>query len=76
LVGIPRGALIENVGDNKSVILVDNTIGDRRLGASQYASGKFFNIEKAILIGAEVPQLFQGTKKKSYGGTGRLGSRC
>ena len=37
---------------------------------SQYASGKFFGIEKAILIGAPGPDYtFQGSEKKSYAAT-------
>ena len=43
---------IENTSDGKSVILVDNAVlVIAGLGTSQYASGKFFDIEKAILIG-------------------------
>ncbi len=63
--------LIENNSDGKSVILVDNTaLVIEGLGASQYPSGKFFNVEKAILIGAQgADQLFQGTMKKSYAAT-------
>ena len=63
--------LIENNKDGKSVILVDGTaLVIEGLGTSQYPSGKFFNVEKAILIGAQGPdQLFQGTMKKSYAAT-------
>ncbi|MDB5341042.1 MAG: hypothetical protein JWN70_6661 [Planctomycetaceae bacterium] len=63
--------LIENTSDGKSVILVDNTaLVIAGLGTSQYASGKFFNVEKAILIGAAGPdQLFQGNNKKSFAAT-------
>ena len=44
--------LLENHRDGKSVILVDNAaLVLEGLGTSQYASGKFFGIEKAILIG-------------------------
>lgn len=72
LVGYSRKVrLIENTPDGKSVILVDNTaLVIEGLGTSQYASGKFFNIEKAILIGVQgSDQLFQGTSKKSYAAT-------
>ncbi|MBC7818964.1 MAG: isochorismatase family protein [Planctomycetaceae bacterium] len=63
--------LIENNSDSKSVILVDGTaLVIEGLGTSQYPSGKFFNVEKAILIGVQGPdQLFQGTMKKSYAAT-------
>ncbi|MBI3861420.1 MAG: CocE/NonD family hydrolase [Planctomycetia bacterium] len=63
--------LIENTSDGKSVILVENAaLIIAGLGTSQYPSGKFFNVEKAILIGAPGPeQLFQGNKKKSYSAT-------
>src|SRR5262249_16950309 len=63
--------LIENTSGGRSVIVVDNTALEMEgLGTSQYASGKFFNVEKAILIGAQGPdQLFQGTMKKSYTAT-------
>ena len=72
LVGYSRKVrLIENVGEGKSIILVDNTaLVIEGLGTSQYASGKFFNVKKAILIGAQgEDQLFQGNKKKSYAAT-------
>ena len=63
--------LIENTSDGKSVILVDNTaLVIAGLGTSQYASGKFFNVDKAILIGIPGPdQLFQGNNKKSFAAT-------
>lgn len=63
--------LIENVGDDKAVILVDNTaLVVEGLGTSRYAGGKFFSVEKAFLIGAQGPdQLFQGNKKKSDAAT-------
>ncbi len=63
--------LIENTSDSKSVILVDNTaLVIEGLGTSQYPSGKFFNVEKAILIGAQgEDRPFQGTMKKSYAAT-------
>lgn len=63
--------LIENASDGKSVILVDNTaLVMEGLGTSQYPSGKFFNVEKAILIGSQLPEReFQGMKKKSYSAT-------
>jgi peptidase E/nicotinamidase-related amidase len=63
--------LIENNSDGKSVILVDGTaLVIEGLGTSQYPSGKFFNVEKAFLVGAQGPdQLFQGTMKKSYAAT-------
>ena len=47
--------LLENTADGKSIILVDNAaLKLEGLGTSQYASGKFFGIEKAILVGAPV----------------------
>ena len=63
--------LIENNKEGKSVILVDGTaLVIDRLGTSQYPSGKFFNVEKAFLVGAQGPdQLFQGAMKKSYAAT-------
>lgn len=63
--------LIENTSDGKSVILVENTaLVIEGLGTSQYPGGKFFNVEKAILIGVQgADQLFQGAKKKSYAAT-------
>lgn len=72
LVGYSRKVrLIENTSDGKAVILVDNTaLVMEGLGTSQYPSGKFFNVDKAILIGAQgADRLFQGTKKKSYTAT-------
>lgn len=72
LVGYSRKVrLIENTSDGKAVILVDNTaLVMEGLGTSQYASGKFFNVDKAILIGAQGDdRLFQGTKRKSYAAT-------
>lgn len=72
LVGYSRKVrLIENTDDGKSVILVDNTaLVIEGLGTSRYASGKFFNVKQAILIGAQgSDQLFQGNKKKSYAAT-------
>ena len=53
------------------MILVDNAaLVLEGLGTSQYASGKFFGIEKAFLIGeprADYP--FQGSNRKSYSAT-------
>src|SRR5436189_4646114 len=72
LVGYSRKVrLIENTSDGKSVILVENTaLVIEGLGTSKYPSGKFFNIEKAILIGVQgSDQMFQGAKKKSYAAT-------
>src|SRR4029078_10475598 len=72
LVGYSRKVrLIENTSDGKSVILVENTaLVIEGLKTSQYPSGKFFNVEKAILIGVQgSDQLFQGAKKQSYAAT-------
>lgn len=63
--------LLENTADGKSVILVENVaLTIEGLGTSSYRSGKFFGIEKAILIGAPGPEvMFQGSNKKSYAAT-------
>lgn len=63
--------LLENTSDGKSIILVDNAalvIGG--LGTSEYASGKFFSVERAILVGApRADYMFRGAPKKSYDAT-------
>ena len=63
--------LLENTADGKSIILVDNVaLTIAGLGTSNYASGKFFGVDKAILIGAPGPDfLFQGSNRKSYSAT-------
>lgn len=49
--------LLENAAEGKSIIQVDHiALLIEGLGTSKYASGKFFSIDKAILIGAEVPE--------------------
>lgn len=63
--------LVENTADGKSIILVDNTalvIGG--LGTSEYPSGKFLGVDKAILVGSQREDYtFRGQKKKSYDAT-------
>lgn len=63
--------LIENTSDGKSVILVENVaLVLEGLGTSKYASGKFFAVSKAILVGAPGEDTtYQGTKKKTYAAT-------
>ncbi len=60
--------LLENTSDGKAIILVDNAalvIGG--LGTSEYASGKFFGVERAILVGTpRADYMFRGSPKKSY----------
>jgi len=62
---------LEHTADNKSLILVENAaLAVEGLGTSGYASGKFFGVEKAFLIGAPRPEYsFQGTNRKSYSAT-------
>ena len=57
-----------DTSDGKSIILVDNAaLVLQGLGTGDYASGKFFGIENAILIGSQRPDyLFRGQPKKSY----------
>src|SRR5262249_37409500 len=69
LVGYSRKVrLLENRPDGESVILVDNAaLVLEGLGTTPYASGKFFGIDKAILIGAQGQDYpFQGTNRKLY----------
>ncbi len=63
--------LLENTSDGKSIILVDNAaLVVTGLGTSGYASGKFFGIEQAILVGAQQPDyVFRGQNKKTYAAT-------
>jgi hypothetical protein len=60
--------LLENMPDGKSIIQVDNiALQIAGLGTSNYASGKFFSIDKAILIGREIPdQTVKGVKRLVY----------
>jgi hypothetical protein len=60
--------LLENTADGKSIIQVDNiALQVAGLGTSNYASGKFFSIDKAILIGPEIPdQTVKGVKRVVY----------
>jgi hypothetical protein len=60
--------LLENTADGKSIVLVDNAVLVLEgLGTGDYASGKFFGIEQAILVGAPRPDyLFRGQPKKCY----------
>src|SRR4051812_1749263 len=60
--------LLENTADGKAIIQVDNiALLIEGLGTSKYASGKFFSIDKAILIGPEVPeQTVNGVKRVIY----------
>ena len=62
---------LENRPDGKAVILVENAaLVLDGLGTGGYASGKFFGIEKAFLIGAPEPDYtFQGSQRKSYSAT-------
>ena len=62
---------LENRADGKAVILVENAaLVLDGLGTGGYASGKFFGIEKAFLIGASEPDYtFQGSKRKSFSAT-------
>jgi hypothetical protein len=57
-----------NTADGKSLILVENAVlAVEGLGASGYANGKFFGVDKAFLIGAPRPDyLFQETNRKSF----------
>jgi hypothetical protein len=63
--------LLENTKDGKALILVDNVALEMEgLGSSQYASGKFLGVEKAILIGSSGPDYtFRGSKKKMFSAT-------
>lgn len=48
--------LLQNTSDGKSMIAVDNVaVIIAGLGTSQYASGKFFAVDKAILVGEKGP---------------------
>jgi hypothetical protein len=60
--------LLENTSDGKSIIQVDNiALLIEGLGTSKYASGKFFSIDQAILIGREAPeQTVKGVKRIVY----------
>lgn len=72
LVGYSRKVrFLENSGDGKSIILVDNAaLIVEGLGTSGYASGKFFGVDKAFLIGDPRPDYtFQGSPRKSYSAT-------
>jgi iduronate 2-sulfatase len=62
---------LENAADGKAVILAENAaLAIEGLGTSGYASGKFFGVEKAFLIGAPRPDYsFQGSNRKSYSAT-------
>jgi hypothetical protein len=62
---------LEHTADGKSVILVENAaLAIDGLGTSGYASGKFFGVEKAFLIGDPRPDYpFQGSNRKSYSAT-------
>jgi uncharacterized sulfatase len=63
--------LLENLPDGQSIILVDNAaLVLEGLGTSEYASGKFFGIDKAILVGGPGPEYtFQGSKRKRFAAT-------
>jgi hypothetical protein len=63
--------LLENAADGTSVILVDNVaLRIEGLGTSEYPSGKFFRVDKAILIGDPRPEVtFQGSNRKSFAAT-------
>ena len=63
-----RVRLIENLSDDQSVILVDNVaLVMTGLGTSKYASGKFFGLDQAILVGAQGEDYtFQGTARKRF----------
>jgi len=63
-----RVRLIENLADDQSVILVDNVaLVMSGLGTSKYASGKFFGLDQAILIGTQGEDYtFQGTARKRF----------
>lgn len=60
--------LLENAADGKSIILVDNAVlVVEGLGTEAYASGKFFGIEQALLVGAQRSDyVFRGQAKKCY----------
>ena len=60
--------LLENAADGKSIILVDNAVlVVEGLGTESYASGKFFGIEQALLVGAQrTDYVFRGQSKKCY----------
>jgi hypothetical protein len=66
-----RVRLLENTRDGKSIILVENAaLVLAGLGTSEYPSGKFFGIDKAILVGAARPDyVFRGAPTKSYHAT-------
>jgi nicotinamidase-related amidase len=63
-----RVRLLENVAGGKSLVLVDNVVLLMEgLGTSEYASGKFLGVDKAILIGGPGPEYtFQGTKRQQF----------
>jgi hypothetical protein len=60
--------LLENTGDGKSIIQVENiALLIEGLETSKYASGKFLSVNKAILIGPEAPeQTVNGVKRVVY----------
>jgi uncharacterized sulfatase len=62
---------LEHLEEGKSLILVENTaLAIEGLETGGYASGKFFGVEQAILIGAPRPDyMFQGTNRKSFSAT-------
>ncbi len=59
---------LENRPGGKAVILVDGTALELEgLGTSSYASGKFFGVDKAILVGEKGADfMFQGTPRKLF----------
>lgn len=63
--------LLENTADGKSIILVDNAaLVIAGLGTSEYTSGKFFGIDKAILVGSARPDyIYRNSPKKCYNAT-------
>jgi hypothetical protein len=72
LVGYSRKVrFLENASDGKSIILVESAaLVVDGLGTEGYASGKFFSVEKAFLIGAQRDDYtFQVSPRKSYSAT-------
>ncbi len=63
-----RVRLLENTADGKSIIQVDGiALLVEGLGTSQYASGKFLYVDKAILIGPLAPiTSVQGMERTVY----------
>lgn len=59
---------LENAPDGKSILLVDNVVlAISGLGTGDYAHGKFFGIDWAILVGKQGPDyLFRGSPKKRF----------